>query len=115
MRDLQKVNMDKTQIITLVLGSAAIGALVSSVITLAGQYFERKARREELLLTKAVEMAHYRYTIATDYAKTHGGGVVPEIEIAADFHRYLRHLLTHNDLPKNYARYDEYIKAQKGE
>jgi hypothetical protein len=36
----------------LILGSAAVGALVSSVITIVGQAIERKARRRELLLSK---------------------------------------------------------------
>lgn len=49
--------MDKTQIITLILGSAAIGALVSSITTLIAQILERNAKKKELLFTKAVELA----------------------------------------------------------
>lgn len=42
---------------TVILGSAAIGALVSSVITFAGQHIERRARRSEILLTESVKLA----------------------------------------------------------
>jgi len=49
--------MDKTQIITLVLGSAAIGALVSSVVSEIGKWRERLARQKELLLSTAVDLA----------------------------------------------------------
>ncbi|HEY5039735.1 MAG TPA: hypothetical protein VIJ93_11735 [bacterium] len=49
--------MDKTQIISLLLGSAAIGALVSSGITLVGQVFERRARKRELLFQVSVDFA----------------------------------------------------------
>lgn len=41
----------------LILGSAAVGALVSSIITLIGQAVERRARRRELLLSKSIELA----------------------------------------------------------
>ena len=46
---------------SLVLGSAAIGALVSSGLTLLGQWRQRKARRDELLLVEAnkLAMAHH--------------------------------------------------------
>jgi hypothetical protein len=52
--------MDKTQIISLLLGSAAVGALMSSVITLLGQVMERRSRIKELIFSKAVEMAQHR-------------------------------------------------------
>jgi len=38
------------------LGSAAVGALVSTIITELGKWRERQSRREELALAKAVEM-----------------------------------------------------------
>jgi hypothetical protein len=46
---------------TIILGSAAIGALVStcisSCITFASQVLERRSRRREVLLTKSIELA----------------------------------------------------------
>lgn len=52
--------MDRAQILIAVIGSAAIGAPVSSLITEVGKWRERQSRREELLLTKAIEMAQSR-------------------------------------------------------
>jgi hypothetical protein len=79
--------MDKTQIITLVLSSAAVGALASSVINLAGQYFERRARKRELILTKAIEMSHQRFENAMTVLKDSGqvGKIVPEIYMALQY------------------------------
>ena len=44
----------------LVLTSAGVASLVSAGATLFGQAFERRARRRELLLTKAIELAQDR-------------------------------------------------------
>jgi hypothetical protein len=46
-----------SEITPLILGSAAIGALVSSIITLIGQAIERQARKRELLLSKSIDLA----------------------------------------------------------
>ena len=51
------IQVTAAQLLIALAGSAAIGALVSSVINLLGQYFERKSRRNELLLNKAVELS----------------------------------------------------------
>jgi len=57
------------QTFTIVLGSAAIGAIVSTTITLIGQAFERHARAKELLFTKAIEMANANVALLQDFAK----------------------------------------------
>jgi hypothetical protein len=44
------------QTFVLVLSSAAVGALISSLIMVIGQVLERRAKRRELLFTKAIEM-----------------------------------------------------------
>ncbi len=52
--------MPETQPISLtsiVLTSAVVSAAISSLVTLAGQFFERRARVRELLFTKCVELA----------------------------------------------------------
>ena len=46
-----------SEITPFILGSAAIGALVSSIITLIGQAIERQARKRELLLSKSIDLA----------------------------------------------------------
>jgi len=88
------------------LGSAAIGALVSSLITAIAQWRERKSRREELLLTKAMEMARAR--VAT-IAATTGGKIEPDILMTEDYYVSLKHLIEHDCLdPKTKDR----IKAE---
>jgi hypothetical protein len=92
--------MDKTQLTLALIGSAAVGALISSVITALAQWRERKSRREELLLTKAIEMAQSR--VATVLQSGFQGKIMPEIEMAQQYHRYLKHLLEHGKLPEDY-------------
>ena len=41
----------------LVVTSAGVAAVVSSLVTLVGQYLERRARRNELILRTALDMA----------------------------------------------------------
>ena len=64
--------MPLTQVILLVLSSAAVGALVSSLLTLLGSALERKARRRELLLSKAIDLAINRTQIAMTVAEKTG-------------------------------------------
>src|ERR1700687_1113008 len=92
--------MDRSQTLIALLGSAAIGALVSSVITAFAQWRERKSRREELLLTKAIEMAHSRFVNVMTILKDTGqdGKLEPDLLMLEDYHKSLRHLLKHNEL-----------------
>jgi hypothetical protein len=98
--------MDKSQIISLVLGSAAVGALVSSLMTLTGQYFERKSRKREIILGKAIEMAHQRFENTITALRDSGqqGKIVPEIYMALQYHKSLTALFETGDL-------DEEMKA----
>ncbi|MFL6439881.1 MAG: hypothetical protein ACJ71Q_20080 [Terriglobales bacterium] len=96
--------MGNGQIISLLLGSAAIGALISSGITELGRWRERKARREELLLAKAVEMAHFRFQAATEHANKFGGAVQPEIEMTEEYHGNLKSIFETGFLPETYKR-----------
>jgi hypothetical protein len=49
--------MDKKEIAALLLSSAVIGALFSSVITAIAQWRERVARQKELVLKVSIELA----------------------------------------------------------
>ncbi|MBZ5719362.1 MAG: hypothetical protein LAO03_03175 [Acidobacteriia bacterium] len=88
--------MDRGEIIFAVLTSAAVGALVSSVITVIAQWRERKSRREELVLSKATEMATNR--VAT-LMKT-SGKIEPDILMAEDYYVSLKHLIDKGYLDK---------------
>jgi hypothetical protein len=90
--------MNTTPTWILVLGSAAIGALISSLISKLGRWRERKARREELLLSKTIEMAHFRFTALLEVSKIAGARIVPEIEMARDYHRHIKSLLEEGTL-----------------
>jgi len=84
-----------------VLTSAAVGVLVSGVVTLIGQYLERRARRNELLLTKAIEVSIHRSNIATQLARDAGVKVslVNEVINAETYFRWLKSLLDKGKLP----------------
>lgn len=60
--------MDAATVIT----SAAVGTLASAVVNLIGQGLERRSRRKELLLGKAVELAVERVRFAFEVAKVSG-------------------------------------------
>ncbi len=64
--------MDRKQILVAIIGSAALGALVSSVITELGRWRERKSRREELAVAKASEMAHTKVQLMMQVFKDTG-------------------------------------------
>jgi hypothetical protein len=84
-----------------VLTSAAVGVLVSSFVALLGQYLERRARRDELLLTKAVEMAAERRKLAMEVAEKTGAtaSLLDDAIVAETYFRWLKKLLETGKLP----------------
>lgn len=84
-----------------ILTSAAIGVLVSSVVTLIGQSLERRARRSELLLVKALELAAARRDFVMKVAEASGAtATIPDDAINAEkYLRWLKSLLTDGKLP----------------
>ena len=78
----------------LILGSAAIGALVSSIITFAGQFLERRARKRELLLSRAIELAELHNKLIMDAANAGGkrGTFYPYIVQVRWFYKQLDQL-----------------------
>ena len=86
-----------------VLTSAAIGVLVSSIFTMLAQYLERRSRRNELLLTKALEMAIRKSDISLEAAKLSSRNVIlVDDVISAETHlRWLKSLLRSGNLPAN--------------
>lgn len=75
--------------------AAAVGGLVSTVISEIGRWHERKSRREELALGKAVEMAQARVETAKEIYKESGKPVrvPPEVLMAQEYYISLKHLL----------------------
>ena len=77
--------MDTSLIVTIVT-SAAVGALISGLMTLLGQWRERSARRKELLVSKAIELAFARRKFVTEAADRAGvaAHVKDDVSFAAD-------------------------------
>ena len=84
-----------------VLTSAAVGVLVSGVVTLIGQHLERRARRDELLLREALELAKARRTLALEVAKLTDSNVslIDDAINAETYFRWLKSLLESGKLP----------------
>lgn len=89
----------------LVLTSAAIAAIVSSGATLVGQAIERRSRRRELLLTKAIELARAKSERAVWIAERTGTSVRLQDDIvsAETYFRWLTHLFDKGILPADPA------------
>lgn len=86
---------------TIIIASAAVGAIVAALINLIGQYFERRSRRKELLLSKAVEMAIERARFTFDVAKASNASAdIPDQAVmAATYYQWLEYLLDRGKLP----------------
>lgn len=81
--------------------SAAIGGLAAAVVNLIGQILERRSRREELLLAKAVDLAVERVRFAFEVAKESGQSAsLRDAGITcATYYKWLAHLLDKGELP----------------
>lgn len=94
-----------------VLTSAAVGALVSSAISVWGQYLERSARRKELLLANALEMAKRRSDRLIQAAHAGGGAVklYDEVIMAEIYYGWLKSLIESGQLPPSAKKTPSYI------
>jgi hypothetical protein len=84
-----------------VLTSAAVGALVSSGVTLIGQHLERRARRDELLFNKAIDLAEAQREFFLAFADKSGATATlidPAIN-AETYFRWFKILLDTGKLP----------------
>lgn len=77
-----------------ILGSAAIGALVSSIITALSQWRERASRKRELLVSKSIEMAHKHTDNSLRILERNGksGELYPDVVLARWYHKQLTRL-----------------------
>lgn len=101
---LRAINVN---VISIVLTSAVVSALVTSAITLFGQHFERNARTRELLFTKSVELAKAKTEWLTAYAKDAQKPVyIAEYGRYAEMYYWLlSELHDHGKLPKNWKEH----------
>jgi hypothetical protein len=105
--------MDRAQLLVAIIGSAAIGALISSLITELGRWRERKSRREELALAKATELSQGTYASSIELMKAgHSVKVYPQTMMVRDAYRMFKHLLDHGVLdPQTHGELAEELRA----
>ncbi|HMI89302.1 MAG TPA: hypothetical protein VK550_34730 [Polyangiaceae bacterium] len=86
--------------------SAAVASFVSTGITAFGQYLERRARRSELLLKHAVELAFARRKVAMRIAEKDGkvANLVDDVLLTERYYQSLGSLLEHGRLPLDVER-----------
>jgi hypothetical protein len=107
--------MDGATVLTVVT-SAGIGSLVSAGLILLNAHLERRARREELLLSKAIDLAQERINLALAVARENKDRMrLPDATfMAVDYFRWLRHLLRHGELPADIKpEWDAWLRREK--
>lgn len=102
-----------------VIGSATAGALVSAAVTFLGQYFERRARRKELLLSKAIDLAFRYNDVMIKIAEKAGAtvGLRDDIMLTVTYFKELQHLIDKGDVTARLKAVEEKsrkaVEAQK--
>lgn len=88
------------EVVTIVT-SAGVGALVAAGLTFLNGHLGRRARRRELLLSKAVDLAHERIKIVLALAKEQklDGELADASFLAVLYFKYLDSILEHGELP----------------
>jgi hypothetical protein len=85
-----------------ILTSAAVGVIVSGLITLLGQRLERRARQKELVFSKALDIAIQRneFVLKAAVASRSNATLQDSVIIAETYYRWLIHLWEHGNLPE---------------
>ena len=112
------IEAQNPSLISLIIGSAAVGALVSSVITLIGQHLERRARQRELLLSKAIELSELHTDLLKAVAERGNRSVnmYPHIVQTRWFLNQLQSLLFKGKLSSNMEdKYGTYFNSPNAE
>lgn len=82
--------MNTTQAIVAFLGSAAIGALVSSTITVIAQWRERVARQRELLFASAIDLS--KVWVGRIAAASKSNAILSEVTALERIHKILKEI-----------------------
>ncbi|MGB9429645.1 MAG: hypothetical protein WCC11_07180 [Gammaproteobacteria bacterium] len=100
-----------------ILGSAAVGALVSAGITFIGQLLERRARRKELLLSKAIDLAFRCTDIGMKLAEKMGRPIEiqDDVMLAAVYFKELQYLIDKGDVTDEAKAIEERTRRQERE
>ena len=105
--------MDTAVILTSAAVGAIVSSIVSSIVTALSQFYERRVRRDELLIKSASELAiKYADFYANLSSRVNGQVIFPHhMWLVYDFHKQLQHLMKHGKLPKDLQeKADEFFK-----
>ena len=102
--------MDKSQFVLALIGSAAVGALVSSIITVLAQWRERVSRQKELVFTKSIDLAKQKTGFLIQYSKDtqNAASIHDYVAYAEQYYWLLARLQRDGCLPKGWR--DEIAK-----
>ncbi len=84
----------------IIITSAVTGALVTSIMTIVGQWRERRARQKELIFTKAFDLARRRNenVFATSRETSRSAAIVDEMVMAKDYYDAAKKLFDAGEL-----------------
>jgi hypothetical protein len=94
--------MDKSQMALALLGSAVVGALVSSLVFAVSQWRERVARRKELLLKFSVDLAK---VYVGRVASLKGNSTLMEMAVVPRFHKMLIEVFETGELSDDHQQF----------
>jgi hypothetical protein len=82
---------------SIVLTSAVVSAVVTSILTMFGQYFERRAKEKELLFTKCVQLAQTKVEFLMKVAEnTRATATLADYGVYAEMYYWLLSSLHQN-------------------
>ena len=82
--------------------SAATGAIASALLSLFGQWRERKWKRKEILLNTASQLSIEHTNKVMRIAEGSGQTAIiyDHVHVTADYYKWLNHLVDKNKLPE---------------
>lgn len=105
-----------SSLIATIITSAGVGAFVTAGFTFMGGWFERRARRRELLLSRALDSARTRTEFNLKMADKTGETIElqDDIILAEDYFQWLSHLMDHGKLPPDAKAKEEQSRREYG-
>jgi len=98
-----------------ILASVVVAAIVSSVFSLIGQFFERRSRQNELIFVKALELANAKIKFLKEYSEMTGGKVdiADPVVYAERYFSLLQTLHDKGSLPENWRDTENRIVTEQ--
>ncbi len=108
--------MDVSTVLTLVLSSAAVSAVVSSLFPVMSQAWEHQARQRELAMKAASDLAIKNWELSVSFANTQGAmpNLVPLGPLTYNYYLQLASVMKHCKLPPDAQKAYEAWLAKEG-